>query len=260
MRKGALLFLSLLAGTVLYGQLIPYREGKKWGFKSYETQEIVILPRYKSVGEFSGSLAAFQKGRKFGYLNASGEEVIKPVYQSAGPFICGTIAEVIYKGKAIRINTAGHEVNGRPIDCGMYSFLSHGEILKAADGKQGYALCCPISDTLVPPEYDDLIPANHDNQLKSLLFIVRKEGRWGIVDTANKVVLPFEYDTIIPSRPDRRILFLGKDNMYGAYVLQTRFLIAPQYISVLTFANYIKVEICPGVYGYIDDRGRKYWK
>ena len=229
MRKGVLSFLTLLACSLLHGQLIPYREGKKWGFASYETQEIVIAPKYKGVGEFFSDVAPFQKGRKSGYVNAKGEEVTEP-------------PKTIY-----------HCYDG-----GM--FVSYGEILKGNDRRQGYVLCCPPSDTLIPPEYDYLIQINHDNQLKNLLFLVKKGGHWGIVDTANTVIVPFEYDTIIPNRPYRSMLLLRKNDLYGAYVLQTRLLIAPQYVSATAFSNYIKVEICPGVYGYVDDKGRKYWK
>lgn len=224
-----LLFLTLLVGPLLHSQLIPYREGKKWGFVSYETQEVVIAPAYKSVGEFSGDVAPFQKGRKFGYLNTKGEELKQP-------------PRTIY-----------HCYDGD-------MFLSYGKILKGTDGKQGYVLCCPPSDTLIPPEYDYLVPANYNNQLENLLFLVKKDGHWGIVDTSNTVILPFEYDTILPNRPYRSMLLLHKNGLYGAYVLETRLLIIAQYISATAFSNYIKVEICPGVYGYVDDKGRKYWK
>lgn len=259
MKKSVLIFLTVLAGPLLYGQLIPYREGKKWGFISYETQDTIVMPKYKSVDVFSGSFAAFQKERKFGYLNIKGEEAIKPIYQSAGRFICGMVAPVTYRRKRIYINTRGEETKGVPIDCGARGFLSYGKILRTKEGKQGYALCCPLSDTIVPPKYDYLIQVNHTNQLATLLFIVQKDGHWGIVDTANTVLVPFEYDTII-SRPDKGMLLLRKNGLYGAYGLQTRFLIAPQYISATAFSNYMKAEIRPGIYGYVDDKGRKYWK
>lgn len=260
MRIILILCFIILAGPLLHGQLIPYREGKKWGFVSYETQEVVIVPKYKSVDVFSGSFASFQKGRKFGYLNTEGEEAIKPIYRSAGRFICGAVAPVSLGNKKIYINTRGEETKGIPIDCGDRIFLSYGEILRTKEGKQGYALCCPLSDTLVPPEYDYLIQVNHTNQLSTLHFIVKKGGHWGVVDTANTMLVPFEYDTIISGYPDKGMLLLRKNDLYGAYGLQTRFLIASQYISATAFSNYMKVEICPGVYGYVDDKGRKYWK
>ena len=57
-----------------------------YGYRSWETGDVIIQPRFKSAGEFSEGLAPVSIFSKFGYLNKQGEIAIKPEFLSAAPF------------------------------------------------------------------------------------------------------------------------------------------------------------------------------
>jgi|GEM_PF-6202820 len=248
-----------LAASFLYGQYIPYRDGEKWGFVSYETQEIVIPPKYESVGEFHEGMAVFQKGQRFGYLDAKGNEIIKAKYKSAGAFY-GGYASVKLKKNFIIINLKGEKVNRVFRGCGGSDLIINYGKQFNLNGKYGYIACCPPSDTLLKPRYD-YIQSLKAHQYDDQKFIARIDSVWGIVGLSDSIIVPFLYDTIIVDRQTGdSFAILKKENLYGAYNFVTDITIIPQYYSIQTFRNYVKVELSPSVFGYIDDKGRKYWK
>lgn len=60
-------------------------------------------------GNFSEGLCSVKKNGKYGYIDASGKEVIKPVYDWALPFSKGR-AEVTLNGRKLYIDNKGEEV------------------------------------------------------------------------------------------------------------------------------------------------------
>ncbi|MBE2246265.1 MAG: hypothetical protein IAE67_03310 [Candidatus Competibacteraceae bacterium] len=75
------------------------------------------------------------------------------------------------------------------------------------------------------------------------------------------MVIPFEYEkiTIEPSIGSGFVV-LHKNGRFGSFAFKTGLLIPAEYFSVEPFYNFVKIEITPDVFGYIDDQGRKYWR
>jgi len=242
--------------------LIPYREGKKWGFKSYETQQIVISPKYFYVGCFFKDRAVFRKGNKFGYLDSKGNEIIKAKYTSASDFGCSGLAAVQKnrKQKQLLITPLGDVTNIRPIDCGVKNNIHYGSTF-TVNGKVGFAYGMPFSDTLLQPIYDEIIQLEYYQQPDKLHFVARKNNYWGIVQQGDTIRLPFEYSAIkIGWETGDFMATIEKDGRFGAYVFKSGLIIPAEYLSATVIYNMVKVEISPGVFGYIDDQGRKYWQ
>lgn len=160
--------------------LIPYREGLNWGFKSYTTQEVVIAPKYKTVNPFFNGRAVFQKGKKFGYLDHQGNQVIRAKYKQANNFSCTGLAEVQQGKKSFSINVKGEQPKAIPIDCGVNMSIHHGSIF-ALNNKYGVIADFKATDTILYPIYDEIILLDYYQQPKQWNFVARKELYWGIV-------------------------------------------------------------------------------
>lgn len=262
MKKILFLCLAYLIFDSAWSQttLIPYREGKKWGFKSYETQEVVIAPKYSYVGPFFNDRAVFRKGIKFGYLDSKGNEIIKAKYTSAGDFGCTGFAAVKKNKKQLLITPSGEVTTIRPIDCGVKTSINYGGTFTIS-GKVGFAFGMPFTDTLLQPMYDEIKQLQYYQQPPKLHFVARKDNYWGIVQEGDIIRLPFEYTSIkIGWETGDFIAILEKDGKFGAYVFKSGVIIPVQYVSATVIYNMVKVEESPGVFGYIDDQGRKYWQ
>jgi hypothetical protein len=244
---GILLFSSLCI-TSLYSQniLVPYRDGNKWGVKSYETQIVIIKPKYKSIGAFLYNRAVFQKGKKYGYLDEQGKEVIKAKYTSASDFGCYGLAKVQIRGRIEIITTNGEVSNSRPFDCGgNNSSMFYGYSFQQ-NGKYGFARS--VGDTIIPAQYDEIRVPHYYQQPAEWHFIVRQGKYWGIVTQANIVVLPCEYDDITDKfETGSSFAVLEKNDKYGAYSFKTGVLIPADYFSIFAYNKFVRVEISTGV-------------
>lgn len=83
-KKNLLLLVFLLNLKISFSQalpdLIPYREGKKWGYCD-STGKVIIMPSYDAAHLFNGQFAIVMLGYKYGLINRKGDEVIKPQYK-----------------------------------------------------------------------------------------------------------------------------------------------------------------------------------
>lgn len=236
---------------------VPYREGNKWGMKSYETQTITVKPKYKMLNPFVYKRALFQKGNKYGYIDEQGKEVIKATYTSATNFGCYSLARVTKKGKRVIITINGEKSTILPIDCDMHGPIFYGYPF-LENGKYGYARMA--GDTLLPAQYDEIREPHYYQQPTELHLIVRKGRYWGIVKQSNSIVLPLDYEDITDTyEMGGSFAVLQKNGLYGAYCFKTGVLISAEYLSIMAYYKMVRVEISPGVFGYIDDQGRKYW-
>lgn len=236
--------LALLIVVPSWGQLIliPYQEDTKWGFKSYHTQEVLISPKYDYVDVFIGERAIFKTGNKYGYLDMEGNEVVKAQYKK--------ISDLNSKNSA----------NPTLRTCRVYTSISYGEIIKE-NGKVGYAVCCPLGNTILSPKYDRIIPFANPTQLTLYKFIAQLNNKWGIVKENDTILVPLEYDSIYFNEYENPYLLkIEKNGLFGFYSFPTNTLFLPEYISLQVYFRYVKVEISPGKFAYIDDQGRQYWK
>ena len=79
-------------------------------------------------------------------------------------------------------------------DCGIYPAIF--------DEGKGWGYMDTAGVTVIPQEYEDA-KGSWDN-----IFVVRKDGKYGVVDTDNKEVVPFEYDFM--SSPDFGVAYACK--------------------------------------------------
>jgi hypothetical protein len=148
------------------------------------------------------------KNGKYGFIDRSGKEVIPLEYERADDFHNG-LARVTKNGKSGYIDRSQNEVIPLKYDHIRYiryhrAVTFMGEIDDMGNDVEGkYGLVDDKGNEILPPVYD-VVRAG-----KSDYIIAKKDDMWGIVKIDGTVVLPFDYDMLIPSRDGNYVVFQG---------------------------------------------------
>jgi hypothetical protein len=132
----------------------------KWGFID-RTGQVVIRPRFDEVGDFFDGRAPVRMGRKWGYISENGALAIRPQYQSAGLFRDAR-AIVSIGGRFGLIDTEGHVPV--PPRYEAIRLLKVDRVAVAVRGTQGdpqpnalrWAIIDTDGQTVTPPLYNDI--------------------------------------------------------------------------------------------------------
>ncbi len=91
--------------------LVPFSGGTlgQWGYRSRETQKVIIPNQFEQAQPFSEGLAGVRIQGRWGYINRSGKVVIPPRFEDVGRFHAG-LAAVQWKGRVGAINRKGKPV------------------------------------------------------------------------------------------------------------------------------------------------------
>lgn len=139
--------------------------------------------------ECENGLIQFEVERKWGFANIyTGEIVIEPAWEYAGPFYSGYAQVAV--GAQIEINGGRYiEVNGG----------KHGFIDKAGE-------------IVIPLEYD-----NAEHIPYKRCFNVAKNERWGLVDKQNKTIIPLMW-SVFETSSFHDLIFCGMEEACDPYV------------------------------------------
>ncbi len=175
---------SLFTFHALYGQMIPYHKGEKWGF--CDTAKVIkIPPKYESVDLFNHGHAKFSVKNHWGFVDTLGKEFLFP----------DSISFIAYYGEYILVS------NGKKNALMDYFFnyvvpfkydaileFDHGLAPVRVGEKWGY-----INKT--GNEVVGLIygPGYHGKTSEGLTWQM-KDGKAGFIDTMGKIAIPFIYD------------------------------------------------------------------
>ncbi|MDB5227980.1 MAG: repeat protein [Bacteroidota bacterium] len=142
-------------------------ENKKFGFINKENK-VVIEPQYVNMGYFSNGLApaSLSEGALYGYINKENKFVVEPKYEDAETFYNG-YAEVYKHKKSYSKNNYSTSASKDEI------------VLIDTTGKE-------ITDTY------ESISLRKDGGI----FMVKKNDKYGLIDSTGKVILPVEYKEI----------------------------------------------------------------
>jgi hypothetical protein len=152
-----------------------------WGFINAEG-EVVIKPLYDSVGFFSEGLAQARLDGKWGYIDTSGKMIIPPAF---------TYADYFTEGLAV---------------------VGEGAGLGYIDRKGNWA---------IPAQFDEAMAFRQGRAR------VRRMHQWGFIDNKGKVVIPFQYEDAYDFSEDVAAVKCGDEWGYidrsGGYIFDDRF-------------------------------------
>lgn len=209
--------------------LAAVQKGDKWGYIN-ERGRWVIKPQFDWALPFSQNRAAVALHNHYGFINPQGEMLITPQYEDTEPFM-NHLSIVRKNGKYGLIDTLGNEI--QPAHYKRIEPWKKGTYKLHVNDKY-FGLASPRGDTLLDTVYSSItVESNHflrvvrdrfaglfDFNGREILptaytflgFIsdegflaAMKNGRYGIVDTTGKTVLPFIYDDGQPGFTDGRI-------------------------------------------------------
>jgi WG containing repeat len=206
--KNLMIVVLMLNECISLGQnpytfLFPIYENDKTGFMNAKGEN-VIPPIYHSAGEFSEGLAAARLNGTYGYINSTGAFIIPPSFDYATPFREG-IAIVFKDGKQLFINKKGKE---------PFPFKFH----KATPFKDGFSQVITLSNKIgiinklgklvVDTNYkfiDEFVDGfavvtgiNH-REWEDEEKNLPKKIEIGVIDTTGKFIIPYgKYDKISP--------------------------------------------------------------
>ncbi|MBD1367534.1 WG repeat-containing protein [Mucilaginibacter sp. ZT4R22] len=233
--------------------LVKVRLGEKYGIVNLKGQTVIPV-EFDWIGEEKGLLKVVTADKRFGLYEKTGKVVIPADYKwiidsdtensnviilkkanNTYNFLNKNTQQALLKES---VSSYGY-VNTQD---GLYNPFSSGGklllLLKAKSGKVG--MLNEITGALdVPMIYDDIIQRFEGG--KHTYYSVRKGQKYGLIDDANKVVIPLLYDAIDISlvypddytkMPSTYTIIVAKAGKFGAVNLENRVVIPFQYSNL----------------------------
>lgn len=229
--------------------------------------KIKDLP-YDELINLSGGLTRTRQNGKYGLLDDQLDLILEPVYN-----------QIIYfdvEHKLIQVEKNGKhgycDLEERfviPLEYDYCSSIMNGQIIVKKGGKHG--LYNTKHEAILPLEYEQIISVYDKdiylvelnqkmgffrgnekeiefsfevlNLINSDHFIARKEGKYGLIDSDENVIIPFNYDSMTYNY-NNSTLNISQNNKYGIIDLKGQVVLQPKYDQL---AN-------TGVYQYDNDR------
>jgi hypothetical protein len=184
----------------------------KWGYINNRGKEITPL-EYDSIKKFSKHRACVEKNGKFGFINNKGAVVIPVIYDNCEyhfvknddekfiPFVI-----VVFDGKYGCINING-KVLVEPVFESLFRrhvFHNNSIIAATLNGKTGF-IDITTGKEIIPFIYDtpDSNALNtddcdyHNYSFSDGFANVSLDGKWGVIDRNNRIIIPFRYDKFL---------------------------------------------------------------
>ena len=205
-------------------------EDEDWGVID-KTGNMVIEPKFAGPVMFHNGLARFKLDRSlfstYGFVNTKGDTVISPTYEKAGEFSNGMC---MVSGDGYRygyMNEKGIKVIPEQFEIGA-TFKVNGE-------------------------YDF-----SDKEFSNGYVVVEKDGKFGLMDKAGKMVLPYKFQAL--GKYSEGLLPAKKDSLFGFIDLTGNWVIKPAYKSAEAFhhglAAVSKGPFLEEKWGFINRQGK----
>ena len=218
----------------------------KTGFINEDGEEVVPC-KYDNACNFSEGFACVATEGLYGFVNENGEEVIPCKYDDANSFSEG-LARVSLNEKWGCINTKGEKI----VPC-KYDYIGkcieNGLLEVQLDNKMGFVdlngkevISCQYKTGTWKEFTDGYRPVKN------------MEGKWGVIDTTGRVVVPFKYDDAGDIENGYTRVYL--DGKYGLCNMEGKEIIPCEYDSIYSPEEYgIAVEGNGGT-GYVNYEGK----
>ena len=154
-----------------------------------------------SMTYFSENRLPIKAGGKWGLMDEKGQVILPPTYSYIFPFENGTAK--IKMGENFNLI----DKTGKMLFDAEYEYIGsfeNGMALIVKDKKVG--VTNNKGQLIITPQYERL-------SIENGIIRARKDGKWGIVSTQNKPLLPFEYQYI--STFSENIAIIRKNNLWG---------------------------------------------
>jgi hypothetical protein len=210
----------------------------------------VIQPRFDDLLGFSEGLSATRAGNRWGFIDARGETSIAFQYKTAGSFADGRAIVVTEAGETELIDTSGRVVL-RNVNApwGFSERLAPAQVGQ----EDSYRYIDVNGRVAIAGSFDTALPFAEG------LAPVENGGRWGFIDKAGKFLIEPRFDDA--ERFSRGLANVKLGGKWGIIDRSGAFVVQPQFDEILGAAgDFDQVSISKDEWGYIDQRGRVFWR
>jgi len=199
----------------------------KWGFIG-ANGVTVIVPQFDNVGSFHEGIATVEVGGKWGAIDANGKLIIKPIFDGGFQFSEGLAAVYFENGKAGYIDTHGDtkippqftfafEFNNGKAWVAVWKsdkvssisgFIDRSGALVSIDKKSKYGRPDRESANDLVDKMETAYGLKSGSS-EGLSAVVNAEGKWGFVDTENKLFIDQVFDGVESFRSGRARVKVG---------------------------------------------------
>ena len=219
------------------------------------TQGQVIVPVQSGDSE-AGPLLPMQLNDQWGYINNSGEIIIKPQFVSAGLFHEGRALVQLRSGdKSVFINEKGEVVGELKYD-GIIKFSKDVTAVKIGGGVEGqyyvegkWGVIDGTGKFIVNPQFDAIGEFSED------LAPIKIHNKWGFIDRTGEIIIKPQFKWVTEFSEG----LAAADNGKVGFIDRTgRFVIRPRFNNARSFRE----GLAPvknkkyGDWGYIDKTGK----
>lgn len=162
-------------------ELIPYRNGDKWGFCT-TNKKILIECKFDDVNFFEGHLAKVYINKEYYFIDRNGKRIKKE----------SKIEESFNFENEYDDVEAGLKKKVKKYE------ISNGLVAVRKNNKFGFVNL--RNDIIIPFDYDwdsnsSFKFCYHFPNFKDDVVFLKKNSKWGALDTNGKIVIPFKYDS-----------------------------------------------------------------
>lgn len=243
--------------TAIDGQLKPREAGEKSGFIDASGQ-FRIAPIFDEVLPFSEGLAAVRDGEKWGFIDTSGHLVISPKFKAAYYFREGVSAIESDAGDVL-IDTSGKVLAS---GFNVTELVAEGRVPATRKEKSGYLDL--LGKIAIPLVYDGVMAFSEG------LAAVEKGNVWGYVNRDGKVIIPPKFDRagqfssgLAPVKLGKHTGFINKN---GDFAFSLQFDYAPGFLTgdeesglFIAPSDVSRFWTADGRFGYVNTSGRVIW-
>lgn len=186
-------------------------------------------------------------GGKWGYLDAEGNILVAPVYDSYQHSVGGTCLVKLNK-KWGMIDTAGNTRIPFEYDFLRYMFTRTDTFVQSQHNKVRYGCIDTLGNVVVPVQYSKILPLGHG------LIAVNSTGKWGVVKTNGQMVTEEKFLEIRPYAEGYAAVRVGR--LWGIIDTNGTEVIAPQFDDAGQFSEGLCAVKKAQKWGYMDASGQ----
>jgi len=209
-----------------------------------KNNRIVVIPKYHDAINFSNELVQVSLTSKYGFIDATGKEVIPVIYNSVsmqGDIIRAELVDAKMIRRYEYFNKTGQQFSR------MYD-VKEGLRGVQLNGKWGF----------IDKNGNEVIPLKYEGaeSFSEGLAVVKFKGKWGVVDRNDLQVVPFKYDIAFSFfKGLARVRLNGKQGLIditGKEVIPCKYDEVPDNF----YGEIVRVKL-NGKYGYVNKNGKE---
>lgn len=265
-------------GCVQDGMAISYKDTHH-GLVGADGRAI-LMPKYRHMARLNDKLFQVSDGKKYGVIDRSGKVILPMNYDAIMPDTDDTYAIWQNHKRGVMDN------EGNVLIPPKYEhFKDVGGLIITRDNPTNatsrlFGVLDYQENLIIPFEYEDIesfaeyFLASKDNKVRLIdrhhrlieqfdefkrtypdeYLMVKRDGKWGVIDGRRQEVIPFEYDDI--GDITEELFPVAKNGKWGVVDRQNKVVVDFKYDAIHEFKDGLAATKKDDKYGYIDQTGK----